>query len=249
MEENKTDLPALFARLGELMYRHQHRSHRLHGPAADPHRGQGRVMALLKMQPEISQRELSFLLDIRPQSLGELLAKLERAGYIEREASATDRRVMDIRLTDKGREAAEPASGDDSLFRDLDDEERERLGDYLSRIIARLEEDLADDRSGPWDEEDRPCPHGRHGRREGHPGMDRRFPPPHHRGPHGHPGPHGPHDHPGPHGPHDHPGPHGHHGAEACRHGEERRHRGCCGGRHGEHGGHGESERNDHCRE
>ena len=47
-------------------------------PYGDSRRGQGRVLAILKMQPEISQKELLYLLDMRPQSLGELLSKLEK---------------------------------------------------------------------------------------------------------------------------------------------------------------------------
>ena len=50
----------------------------------DPHRGQGRVLAILAENPEISQKKLSFLLDMRNQSLSELLAKLEKAGLITR---------------------------------------------------------------------------------------------------------------------------------------------------------------------
>ena len=102
MTEYNLDLLAKLSRIGELLHRYSHRNHRMHGPAGDPHRGQGRVMALLKMRPEISQKELAYLLDIRPQSLGELLAKLERNGYIERSASEEDRRGMNIRLTEAG---------------------------------------------------------------------------------------------------------------------------------------------------
>ena len=58
---------------------------------------------MLKLKPEISQKELSDLLDMRPQSLGELLGKLERNGYITRTPSERDQRVLIIRLTDAGK--------------------------------------------------------------------------------------------------------------------------------------------------
>lgn len=42
----------------------------------------------------------------RSQSLGELLAKLERSGYITRSPSEADRRVIGIHLTDAGKKAS-----------------------------------------------------------------------------------------------------------------------------------------------
>ena len=108
-----------------------------------PHRGQGRVLGILKIQPEISQKDLSYLLDMSNQSLSELLSKLERAGYITRTKSETDRRVMNIRLTATGVEAANEAdeqkrSGED-FFDCLSTEERTGLVLYLNKIITAYE--------------------------------------------------------------------------------------------------------------
>lgn len=128
-----------------LRYRHM-RTHRERGPMGDTHRGQGRILALLKLQPEIGQKELSNILDMRSQSLGELLAKLERQGYITRTPSAEDRRAMDIRLTEAGKSAAEQgeASPDEaSLFGCLNEEEQASLSDYLGRLAKSWEEQLA----------------------------------------------------------------------------------------------------------
>lgn len=169
MNNDAPDLFEQLARIGDLLRRYHHRNHRRHGPMGDPHRGQGRVLALLKMRPEISQKELSYLLDIRQQSLGELLAKLERNGYIERTVSETDRRVMNIRLTEEGAGAAERRLDARQLFRSLSREEQETLGDYLDRIIAELEQELAD---FPPDEPE----HGPHGE------CHRHRHPPHHEG-------------------------------------------------------------------
>lgn len=178
-----TDLFAKFARIGELMHRQRHWNHRAHGPAGDPHRGQGRVMALLKMQPEISQKELSYLLDIRPQSLGELLAKLERGGYIERSPSASDRRGMDIKLTEAGLAAAEQSAAAEESFTSLSREEQAALGGYLDKIIAELEQsqgarraDSGCDCGGPHEHrhehgEEHGRPHGKECRARHHHGM------------------------------------------------------------------------------
>jgi Transcriptional regulators len=154
----------------------------------DPQRGQGRVLALLKMRPEISQKDLSYLLDIRPQSLGELLAKLERGGYITRTPSETDNRVMNIKLTEAGAEITEQqAEGVPDLFAELNAEEQGALSGYLARVIGGMEKVLGDvePHDGPH--------HGLHGH----------FP---HRGRHGHEGEEMPHGHDHPH----HPPRHGH---------------------------------------
>lgn len=141
-----TEIYEQFIRIEWLMRRRQF--HRQHGPASDPHRGQGRVLALLKLKVETSQRELSAMLDIRSQSLGELLVKLERSGYITRAPSKNDRRVMDIRLTDAGMQAADTDEPDyGNLFSCLSDEEQDALKGYLSRIIVSLEEQAGTEQS------------------------------------------------------------------------------------------------------
>lgn len=161
MEFTGNDLVALFVRIGELLHRQRHYAHRAHGPAADPHRGQGRVLALLKMRPEISQKDLSYLLDIRPQSLGELLTKLERNGYIQRDPSEDDRRAMNIRLTEAGAAATEQSDAPTDMFSSLNAEEQTVLKGYLERVIAELEESLASVREEPDFAEG--CRHGHHG--------------------------------------------------------------------------------------
>ena len=143
-----------FHRMEGLMHRLHQQSRRDHGPMGDPHRGQGRVLALLKLQPEISQKDLLYLLDMKPQSLGELLAKLEHKGFIIRNPSETDRRVMQIRLTEAGAKAAEKPYDSEDIFQCLSEEEQAVLCGYLDRIIEALEQSLdADDNTRP---EDRP---------------------------------------------------------------------------------------------
>lgn len=61
-----------------LMKRHQMFCQAEAGPFADTTRGQGRILAMLKIQPEIATKELAYLLGIRQQSLNELLNKLEK---------------------------------------------------------------------------------------------------------------------------------------------------------------------------
>ena len=145
----------LLHRLEWLMNRCHMKNHHRHGPMGGLHRGQGRALKLLAKHPGLKQQELAALLDMRTQSLGELLTKLERGGYIEREPSEADRRAMDIRLTEQGRQAAEQAGkcGDaDAPFDCLTPEERQAFGGYMARVIESLEAQLGED--------DRPYGHG-----------------------------------------------------------------------------------------
>lgn len=142
MDEDKLSLREQFSRIHGLFHRYRMQNCHARGPMADPYQGQGRILRLLQMRPEISQKDLSYLLGMRPQSLGELLAKLERGGFVTRTPMESDRRAMNIRLTEKGAEAAnqiEPPSDSDSFFASLSEEERAALSGYLDRIISDME--------------------------------------------------------------------------------------------------------------
>ena len=151
MSGDQCDLYEQLVRLEWLLRRYRLQNYREYGPMADPHRGQGRVLALLKLKPEISQKELCNILDIRSQSLGELLAKLERSGYITRTPSEADRRVIEIHLTDAGKKASsleEQRPDNNEMFGCLKEEERDTLYGYLTRVIADLAKQLGGPRPG-----------------------------------------------------------------------------------------------------
>lgn len=124
-----------------LMYRSF--SSRL-GRQTNPMRGQGRVLALLKLKPVISQKELTYLLNMSRQSAAELIAKLEKNGYITRKPSEEDKRVMIIELTEAGEKA--DIDGEDTapeavqIFSCLNEEELTAFSGYLERIIKHCEE-------------------------------------------------------------------------------------------------------------
>lgn len=186
MDEGKLSIREQLMRIHELFRRYRTQKCHARGPMADPYQGQGRILRLLQMRPEISQRDLSYLLRMRPQSLGELLTKLERNGWITREPLESDRRAMNIRLTEKGAEAAnqvEPPRDPDEFFSCLSEEEQRRLSECLDRIIAYMERKIGDaqEDSGcechgtDGHEHSEQC-HGHGGRHHGHGGCSR-----HHR--------------------------------------------------------------------
>ena len=119
-----------------LMKRRQMFSQAESGRFADSTRGQGRILAMLKIQPEIATKDLAYLLGIRQQSLNELLKKLEKNSYVERRPSEKDRRVVVVHLTEKGKEAQEPEENYQEFLGCLSPEELQQFGEYLDRIIA-----------------------------------------------------------------------------------------------------------------
>ena len=119
-----------------LMKRRQMFSQAESGTFADSTRGQGRILAMLKIQPEIATKDLAYLLGIRQQSLNELLNKLEKNSYVERRPSEKDRRVMVVHLTEKGKAAKEPETNYQEFLGCLSPEELQQFSEYLDRIIA-----------------------------------------------------------------------------------------------------------------
>lgn len=139
MEKDYLDLQKKLLKLQWLIQRRRMQEHMENGPLADPTRGQGRVIALLKLQPDISTKDLSYLLGIRQQSLNELLNKLEKNELVTRVQSEDDKRVMLVRLTEKGENIKQANSDFDGIFDCLDNDEKAEFGKYLDRIIDSLE--------------------------------------------------------------------------------------------------------------
>lgn len=96
------------------------------------------------MKEGINQKDLAFLLGIRPQTIGEMLRKLEEQGCIERRKSELDARAIQVYLTPEGRARAERISERRALaaadmFSVLTDEEKEQLDALLDKIGVELD--------------------------------------------------------------------------------------------------------------
>ena len=139
---------SVLAGVHERLRRLQRLSRRRHiearsswGPFGDTTRGQGRVLAALKLSSPLPTRDLAYLLDIRQQSLNELLTKLEAQGLVERRPSESDRRVRIVSLTQAGQNAS-TGTGRSEYLGVLTDEEAAELSRLLDKVIASLEEEL-----------------------------------------------------------------------------------------------------------
>ena len=143
MNNNAFEVHVKLVKLQWLMHRQhiQDAAHR--GPVADTTRGQGRIIALLLHHDKISTKELSHLLGIRQQSLNELLNKLEKRDYIVRIPLESDKRIMLVTLTDKGRNAqAASKPYFQRMFAGFNEQELSFFGEYLNRLISALEDEL-----------------------------------------------------------------------------------------------------------
>ncbi|MBQ4254122.1 MAG: MarR family transcriptional regulator [Erysipelotrichaceae bacterium] len=109
-------------------------------------RGNGRLLATLVRNPEgISQKQLAEKLEIRPQSLTDALEVLERDGMIVRERDDKDRRVITVKITEKGRETEKVIRSvrhktADEVFAPLDEKKTQVLADLLDEIYRYNEE-------------------------------------------------------------------------------------------------------------
>lgn len=113
------------------------------GEMPNEHRGHGQILSALTSEREnggISQQLLADRVGIRPQSLSEALVSLEKQGYIVRSVSPIDKRKTLVSITDAGVEqsrrlAEERAVRADRVFGILNDDEREKLFELLSKLI------------------------------------------------------------------------------------------------------------------
>lgn len=65
-------------------------------------RGRERLLIIVKNNPGISQGDLAEIVDIRPQSLSEIVSKLVADGYVKKINNEKDKRVIELFLTSEG---------------------------------------------------------------------------------------------------------------------------------------------------
>lgn len=103
--------------------------------------GQKRILVIIDEEGVITQRRLTEILQIKPGSVSEQIAKLEAASLLIRTANATDKRTCDISLTEIGKAAAKAAKAElqksqEEMFACLEDDERKQLLDLLTKVKA-----------------------------------------------------------------------------------------------------------------
>lgn len=102
---------------------------------------QKRILIILQEMGDMTQRELTERLGIQPGSVSEVIGKLEHAGLLSRSPSSTDRRTMDLQLTEAGRVQAEAMAEQrrmrhQEMFSCLSEEEKETLVGLAEKLSA-----------------------------------------------------------------------------------------------------------------
>lgn len=102
-------------------------------------------LTTLYRQPGISQEEMARSLNVNKSSVTRQLSALEEKGYVRREPSSTDKRIMLVYPTDKALELQArlfACYGDwnSYLTQNFTEEEKETLSRLMVRIAARAED-------------------------------------------------------------------------------------------------------------
>lgn len=131
----------------------------------------GRVLDCVRKNSGVSSRELCELLDLRPSSLSEILARAEKDGLLARIPDEEDKRMQHITLTEKGETLV--AGIENTRARDavqktacFTEEEKKTFCELCDRLSAHLEKlalDLPEYREpygGPAEEVFGGVPHG-----------------------------------------------------------------------------------------
>ena len=105
---------------------------------------ENRILALLKLQEEISSKELMFILGIPKHHYKEAVEKMEKEEFIQLTDSENN---TIIKLTEKGRSAEikNEKSEFDSIFDCLSEEEKENLGHYIDTIVSSVKSKFEED--------------------------------------------------------------------------------------------------------
>ena len=140
--KSNDDVTEAFLDAYQLMQRYSLTWYRKNFGGLEPWQGQGRILSTLQRRHSMAQKELGLMLDIRPQSLGEHLKKLEDCEYVRRHRSTKDKRALIVELTEKGEAFQTFTPAYDELFIDLDATERLELRRLLEKIAVRLQEQI-----------------------------------------------------------------------------------------------------------
>ena len=115
-------------------------------------KGQPRILNYLSENNGCIQRDIAKNCDIEAATATNVLSVMEKVGFIERIPNKHDRRILNVYLTDKGKEAQEKAKGaicdlEELCFKGFSEEEMIIAKDFFDRIYDNLKkgENVLDD--------------------------------------------------------------------------------------------------------
>lgn len=101
-----------------------------------------------KVGSPMNQNELAQMLEMGSASMGELLRRLEKSGFIKRQAVPGDRRSKHVLIADRGLEVLEnmrfvARTSNEAIMDGISDDEQQLLNDLLSRMKVNLSAQVA----------------------------------------------------------------------------------------------------------
>lgn len=99
----------------------------------------------LGREESISQKELAERMNVKESSIARLLDRMERDGLVERIKNESDKRITNLRLTDRGKEyriklLPEGEKFEQLLYKGISDEEMQVFTTVLSKMINNIKE-------------------------------------------------------------------------------------------------------------
>jgi DNA-binding MarR family transcriptional regulator len=99
------------------------------------------LLMLVHTEPGLTGAELARRLDVTPQAVASLVARLDDKGQLERRPHPRHRHIQELHLTDAGRQALKSA---DATIATIEDRIAERLGPDDAAQLTRLLDDVID---------------------------------------------------------------------------------------------------------
>lgn len=101
------------------------------------------ALSVLRMRPGLSNAQLARRTFVRPQSMMQVISKLEGEGLIQRAPDPGHGRILRTEITDKGREVLAACDRsvtqmEKAMLEDFSREQRDELRDALLTMVRRL---------------------------------------------------------------------------------------------------------------
>ena len=134
-----------FARAVQIVARGLGRISRERARADEVTPQQAETLQLIADKGAVSTSTLATLLGIDPSTASRNLAGLQQKGYVTRKKATDDGRQTDVRLTPKGKRAADAASASSaqalaSLLEKINRGDRQKVLDALDALVKAIDE-------------------------------------------------------------------------------------------------------------
>ena len=109
----------------------------------DISKGQPKILNYLAENDGSIQKDIARNCNIEPATVTSILSTMEKAGFIERRLNTSDRRIINVYLTEKGKITQKNSQRaiceiEKECFRDFTQEEKEQAKSFFERMYNNL---------------------------------------------------------------------------------------------------------------